>query len=87
MLKLLVTSAKKKICVKPLIIEHKQKKTRQKDSSSEDTANNRTLSIGRQKVQNNSEHEEKVSFLKLITIEVLLMSVICSQGILVFIND
>merc|ERR1712238_626739 len=35
----------------------------------------------------NSEHEEEVSFLKLTTIEVLLMSVICSQGIPVFDND
>ena len=87
MLKLLVTSAKKKISVKPLIIEHKQKKIRQKDCSLGETAIIRILSIGRRKVQKNSEHEEEVSFLKLITIEVLLMGVIFSQGILVFNND
>ena len=45
---------------------------------------NRTLSLGRRKVQTHSEHEGEVSFLKLTTIEVLLMSVICSQGIPVF---
>ena len=85
--KLPVTSAKKKISVKPPVKEHKQKKIKQKDCASGDTAINRALSIGRRKVQKNSEHEEEVSFLKLTTIEVLLMSVICSQGIPVFDND
>ena len=87
MLKLLVTSAKKKISVKPPVKEHKQKKIKQKDCASGDTAINRALSIGRRKVQKNSEHEEEVSFLKLTDIEVLLMSVMSLQCILVINND
>ena len=73
--------------MKPPVKEHKQKKIKQKDCASGDTAINRALSIGRRKVQKNSEHEEDVSFLKLTTIEVLLMSVICSQGIPIFNDD
>ena len=87
MLKLPVTSAKKKVSVKPPVIEHKQKKTKQKDCAPGNTEINRALSIGKQKVQKNSEHEEEVSFLKLTTIEVLLMNVIYSQGVHVFNHD
>ena len=68
--KLLVTSAKKKIRIKPPVKEIKQKNIKQKDCASKNTSINRALSIGRRKVQKNSEHEEEVSFLKLTTIEV-----------------
>ena len=87
MLKLPVTSAKKKVSVKPPVIEHKQKNTKQKDCAPGDTEIDRVLSFGRRKVQKNSEHEEEVSFLKLTTIEVLLMNVIYSQGVHVFNHD
>ena len=57
---------------------------KQKDYASGHTAKNRALSIGRRKVQKDSKHEEEVSFLKFITIEILLIIVICSHGISVF---
>jgi len=61
--KLSVTGSKKKVCVKPNVKEQKQKMIKQKDYASGNTAINRALSIGRQNVQENSEHEEQVGIL------------------------
>ena len=56
--KLLVTSAKKKINVKPPFKENKQKMIKQKDYASVHTATNRALSIGRRKVHKKFEFLE-----------------------------